>query len=344
MRKKILIIAPFFPPNVGGAETFAYNLAKELSRDNDISVLAFQPMNGQKAAYYEVADYIEVVRIDWPFNPGKIWQGTSIKNFLLVFPKMLYWAILWQKRRKFAMVLANGLISCAVASLLRFWGVKGRGGILHAFYGFKGRNALFKAFTRVLLSGIDKLFVEGELVRQDLIDIRIPESRLAMYCHWCDQTKFRPPAKRNNKKMVVLCTGRLDLPEKGIHIIKYVEAGLKEKEIEFVYIENVPHEVMPKYFQMADVVVVPSLYAESYPIVVIEAASSGCAIITTDKGALPELTKGFGWIAEEDYIINFKNIILMFYENKDALKIAQKQSYEYALKHFSPRNAEIFLK
>jgi hypothetical protein len=233
-----------------------------------------------------------------------------------------------------------------VASILRFKGILKKIGIMHAYYGFKGRNRQTKAFARLFLVGIDKIFVEGQIVKDDILTLGIPEDKIGMYMHWCDQKKFSVVKREKRKKLCVLCAGRLDYTEKGAGIIQEVERQLQGKEIEFVYLKDVPHQDMPKYYQMADVVVIPSVYAESYPIVAIEAASCGCVLIVSDKGCLPHLVKSFGLVAEEKYtyIESFKQQILKLYYDKGLLHKLQKKTYEYALENFNSKNAEVFLK
>ena len=64
--------------------------------------------------------------------------------------------------------------------------------------------------------------------------------------------------------------------------------------VDFVYVQNVPNKDLPSYFQMADILVVPSLYDESPNRVVAEGAACGCVIVTSDRGALAEQVKDFG--------------------------------------------------
>lgn len=124
-------------------------------------------------------------------------------------------------------------------------------------------------------------------------------------------------------KKVVLFVGRLD-PEKGLEyfiraseIIKQKLKGeveflivtstlleakeklkmvnkLKEKGIEFL--ENIPYENMPKIYQKADVLVLPSL-CEAFPLVNLEAMSCGIPVVATNVGGTP--------IAVKDGLVGF---------------------------------------
>jgi glycosyltransferase involved in cell wall biosynthesis len=316
MRQKILILTPFFPPNIGGAETFAENLVNELSKK------------------YET----KVCTINW--GRQKLFIGTGIKQFLDVFPHLLPKFIYQLMKNKFDIVYAQGFNSALMAALFkRICGYK-LFIIILALYDFKDKNRLFKYIAKKILNSADKIFVEGDVVKQEYLALNIAENKIFKYQHWC-QEAFKP-VERNHKELIVLCAGRLDMAEKGISIIKEVEWQLRGKEIKFVYAKNVPHEFMPNYFQMADVVVIPSIYSESFPLVAFESASCGCAIITSNRGSLPELISSFGVIVEPT-VRNFIEWIEKFYYDRELLLQYQKKAFEYAKEHFSPKNAEIFM-
>ncbi len=88
---------------------------------------------------------------------------------------------------------------------------------------------------------------------------------------------------------------------------------------------------------MADVIVIPSLYPEGYSRVVIESASCGCAVITSNKGSLPEMVKEFGQSIEPTPIKFAVAIPDKF------LKDWQEMAFNYAKVNFSSKNAEVFL-
>lgn len=335
---RILILTPFFPPNIGGVETFCKNLVKELSKQYNT----------------------QVCTIDW--GKQKLFQGTGIKQFLDVFPKLLPKFLIMLEDTKFDIVHVQGFNAACMGALFK----KAYGYKLyvttHALYDFKDKGRLFRYFAKKILNSADKIFVEGDMVEQDILTLGIVKNKVFKYCHWCDQEVFKPndlarasviaqisqetaQGSMNSTQLVILCAGRLNMAEKGAWIVKAVEKELQGKEIKFVYAQGIPHEDMPKYFQMADICIIPSVYSESFPIVAIEAASCGCTLMVTDKGSLPELIKDFGSIAGESagYVWGFKEMILEYYNNREALKINQQKTFEYAKEHFSPKNAEVFL-
>ncbi len=114
-----------------------------------------------------------------------------------------------------------------------------------------------------------------------------------------------------NGKKVVLFAGRLS-PEKGIEYIvnaankikgdvfiagegpkkKELEEIIKKKRLTNVHLLGylLPEDLLP-FYHRADVCISPSVVAESFGLVVVEAMAMGTPVITTDKGALSFLVK-----------------------------------------------------
>lgn len=138
MAKKVLVLTPFFPPNIGGAETFCEALVNEMKHNFGVTVLTYQPFNFKINIYeenyyydeynydpkipypqYKLKGYLKIYRLTWPFKQGNAWQGTSFKNLLAVLPKMLIKAIFLQRKEKFDVIYANGIISTLVAIIVK---------------------------------------------------------------------------------------------------------------------------------------------------------------------------------------------------------------------------------
>ena len=75
---------------------------------------------------------------------------------------------------------------------------------------------------------------------------------------------------------------------------------------------------------------------------VIEAASCGCALITSNKGALPEMVGKFGKVIEPT-AENFARELVKLRDNKAALEKIQLGTGLYAYKNFGVNNADCFL-
>lgn len=302
---KALIITPFYRPNIGGAETFASDLFFVLSKKYDVDMCT--------------------IKWDKPI----IWQGMNLlKAFQLIrelFPEVRRKV----KNQNYVKIYALGLIPSFICWLLniRF------SAIILALYDFKKPHWLY---TRIL-NKAEKVFVEGKKGWEDMIFLGVYPEKIKNFQHWVDQTKFYYVPK-NNETLKVLFVGR-PIRIKGKHIIQECEQSTIG--IEYEYIENVPYDSFAAYYQSADVVVVPSLYSEGFSRVVVEAASCGCALVVSNKGALPELVRGFG-IVIPPFAHEFKQVLVELNQNKQKLFSMQLKALKHSKEHFSDENAEVF--
>jgi glycosyltransferase involved in cell wall biosynthesis len=306
MRKKILIITPFFY-GTGGAETFVADLIAIMRRRYEVDVCTIQ-------------------------SKQQLWKGLnwarSLKTCLI-----LALVALFRHGKGQEEVLCLGLNAALVGAILRvFRGWRFKVVIL-SIYGFRDRP-FFSMIIRFILNQSDTIFTESLIEKSDLLDARVDPRKIKIFTHWADQERFFP-IEHNNAHLKVLFVGR-PIKEKGKHIIEAVEKELWE--VDFEYVEDVKYENLPRHYQMADVLVVPSLYDESPNRVVAEGASCGCVVIVSDKGALPEQVRGFGIITKptSDY---FKYHIAILASDKKKLKLSREITIKYAQKHFTEKNA-----
>lgn len=304
--EKALVITPFYKPNIGGAETFAEDLAKALSKKY----------------------VVHICTIKW--NKPTLWQGLPFTKAVTMLYKLFIAYRRMVRKYKYERVYALGLISAFLCAMLKvkFYAV------MLALYDVKRNDILIKS----VLNKASKVFVEGEGGKLEMVMAGVRENKLVIFNHWVDQNRFRYIPKQN-KTMRVLFIGR-PIKIKGKHIIK--ECEKLTKDIEYEYVENVRYEDLPKHYQMADICVVPSLYSEGFSRVVVEAASCGCAVITSDNGSLPELVDGWGKCIDPTPQ-NFAKELTKLKFNRVGLTNLQMNTALYALQHFGVKNADVFL-
>jgi glycosyltransferase involved in cell wall biosynthesis len=216
---------------------------------------------------------------------------------------------------------------------------------LLALYDFKNWTGIRKNVAKFIFNNADVIFVEGDNGMNDLLGLRPIKTRIEKFNHWVDQDIFKPDESKDTRgKKFILFVGR-PIKEKGIEVVRGAERILKDNnKYEFIYIENTPHKDLPKYYQMADIVVIPSLYPEGFSRVVAEAASCGCAVITSDRGSLPEMVREFGMSIEMTPENLAEEIRDVCQEDKfSRLYSMRYSSYDYAVDNFSTKNAEGFL-
>lgn len=335
----ILILTPFFRPNIGGAESFTEALCKEIIKaKHQLTVLTFKPFKGNSPSY-ESNGLLQIYRMRWLVKQSHAWRGVTLKNALSVIPQMGFRSIFLCAKNKYDIIHAQGLLSGFVAVLLkRIFKVKVYITLL-ALYGYDKMKPGTKAICKFILDNCDLIFVEGDNGAKD-VNTLADGQKLRIFNHWCDQAVFYPPEKRQSYKTRILFIGR-PIPEKGKHIIEGAERILNDPQrYEFRYIENIKYEELPEIYRWADICCVVSLYPEGYSRVCIESASSGCGLIVSNRGSLPEMCSSFAMVIHPDP----DDLAEYILEMSSDIDFWKEQSLKYARENFSPRNAEVFLK
>jgi glycosyltransferase involved in cell wall biosynthesis len=105
------------------------------------------------------------------------------------------------------------------------------------------------------------------------------------------------------------------LKEKLLNMIK------KDKLGDNVFIEKKSYEEMPRVYQEADVLVVPSkttpTWEEQYGMVLVEAMASGLPIVAYPSGAIPEVLGKAGLLVKEGDVKGLTQAIITLMNNTD---------------------------
>jgi glycosyltransferase involved in cell wall biosynthesis len=102
-------------------------------------------------------------------------------------------------------------------------------------------------------------------------------------------------------KAFALC--RKSLPHKlviaGRNVREYlIQSGWNDADLEGVYFTGfIPHEELPKLYNVADLFVIPSFY-EGFGLTACEAMACGCPVVASQTGACPEVTGGAALLAD----------------------------------------------
>ncbi|MBU0477558.1 glycosyltransferase family 4 protein [bacterium] len=372
-RKSILIISPFFRPNVGGVEAYLSDLCEYLRKRNYmVYVLTYQPLTTRiKGKKYEKKENLEVRRILWF---GHNWfhklESYPVLEFLYLTPCLFSHVLsfLIRNHRKIDVLHAHGLVA---AFITKFMGKIFKKRLIMstcAVYNLR-RGTLFADGVRWLLSGFDKILPLADFSKQELVCIGLPENKMDVYYLWTDLELYKPMDKKESKeiihlagKFIVLFIGRL-IRIKGVEILIEV-AKQMDKKINFVFIgdhgpllevieeaasqhENIilvkgvyGSQLIP-YYQSADILIVPSQYEEAFGKVIIESLSCGTPVIAANKGAIPYiLDLSVGRLIEPTGE-NIKREVEYFYNQPDILSQLTANCRPYAEKYFSNKNAAV---
>lgn len=319
MRKKVAIVTPFFH-GIGGGETFVSSLIDQIIIKDKNSA--------------------QIITVN---DPPTKWEGTPILKALVLSFKLLK-GMFEGRARHNDIYHAQGIIAALVCYVYGFIFQRPIFVTILALYDFKDKPWWFRFACSYILNKADKIFVEGETGRKDLLDCGVKNKKIIEFYHWVDLNKYKP-IKKTGHMVTVLFVGR-PIEIKGIRVAKKLERDLFDIEnLQFKFIENMSHYLLTKEYQKADILIVPSQYSEGFPRVIFEAAACGCIIMASSRGALPELVKPFGHI-DNFYagVLGYSSCGVLGYSScLVALRNKQKSTRLYAEKFFSPKNAEVFI-
>ena len=125
-----------------------------------------------------------------------------------------------------------------------------------------------------------------------------------------------------------------------IHSLKNKAIDIEDK---IVFTGFIPYNQVPKYLQLADIAVLPSMWDEPFGLTIIEAMATGLPLITTRSAGIPEICEGVATIVDRENVVNdLTTAILDLYNNPEkrnkmsavGLKRAQYFDKEIFTKNF----------
>jgi glycosyltransferase involved in cell wall biosynthesis len=370
---RVLIITPFFSPNIGGVETHLDDLCGYLrKRGHKVFVITYQPLTTRvKAPRFESRQNLEVRRIEWlSYNLFLKLEPYPLLEFIYLTPMLFVYSLLFLFRfRNYVDVIhAHGLNAAFVTKVLA--GPFGKKAVvsIHAIYNLPERPMLAR-LMKISLSSFDTILTLANRSKTELLKIGLDNARVKVFTQWVDQRVFRPINKVKCKKelglesdFVVLFVGRL-LEIKGVKVLLEVArrfADVKSMLFVFVgdgplsnevavasgnlenvlYIGKVEIKELISYYNAADVVIVPSIYEEGFGRVILEALSCGTPVIASNRGGIPEALDSSVGMLIEPRVDEIRRAIESLYANPEKLAAFQRNCRAYAENRFSENNAK----
>jgi len=371
---RILMITPFFSPNIGGVETHLDDLCEYLQkRGHKIFVITYQPLTTRrKARNLEVKRGIVVRRIDW-FGCG--WfnklEPYPLFEVMYLFPALylqtFFFALFNGKR--IDLIFTHGLVASLVGKFVKQIFRKRTIATVHTIYYLNRKPQLGKIFAWILRS-YDKVLFVSEGVRREFMCFGIDGSKTDVFTYWANHSRFKPLSKRKaknmlewNGKFIVLFVGRL-IKEKGADVLVKT-ARLTDKDIFYAFITSGSHEEFRRslggnvpenviyvgpveysklhlYYNAADIFALPSQYREGFSRAVLEAALCGTPVVASSIGCLPEVVDpSIGRLVDPPTPESFAKVIEYYYTHHAELERLSRICAEYAQKHFTESNARV---
>ncbi len=181
----------------------------------------------------------------------------------------------------------------------------------------------------------DRILAASDYVRDTLLSIGVPASRIAHVPYGADPEQFQPGRKRDDKLFRVLFVGQISqrkgikylleafqqlrLPHAELLLVGNVVgagAGLEPYRGIFRRIPNVPHFEVHRWFQQADLFVYPSLH-EGSAVAIYEALATGLPVITTRNSGSVVQNGVQGFVVPIRDVDALKEKILLLYESTE---------------------------
>lgn len=373
-KKSILILSPFFHPNVGGVETHLDDLGEYLRKGNyRVTVLTYQPLaGGKKGLPVERKENLEVRRFGWLPNLYYRVEPYPILNFLFLTPWLLIrtFFFLLKNSRRIDVIHAHGFNAALIARVLKPVFKKRTIVSTHATYELEKKPNLAR-LVKWSLETADKILTLSQMSKRELLGVGLTGEKIEVYTYWINQRVFRPLDKKKAKKeigwpgkFVVFFVGRM-VAVKGIREllaaaettkqgVVYALAGSGDLDEEVrafvqdhqnvVFLGRVDNQNLPWYYSAADLVIVPSTHDEGFGRVILEALSCGTPVIGANRGAIPEaLDESVGRLIEVSPK-NIKTAVEFFYDHPEKLGKMVGKARQYAEQKFSEKNAELIVR
>lgn len=370
IKKRVLILSPFFRPNVGGAETHLNDLTEYLRKHGFYTyVLTYQPLTTKaKGLAFEKKDNLEIRRISWfGHNFFHKLEPYPILEFLYLFPRLFTAAFCFmlKNHKKIDVVHAHGFIAAIITRVITIFFPKRAVMSIHAIYNFRERKTMAK-FAYWVLFSFAAIFALAKESKNDLVSAGIDPQKIKICPQWVNQKLFIPRNKIDCQRELnlkgnffALFVGRL-IEKKGAEILATVAKDLPQ--INFIFVGDGPlyneleqaekkqrnlyvvgsktQEEIVMFYGASDIVIIPSLYEEGFARVVLEALSCGRPVIVSNSGCLPEMITDSVGILIEPTKENIHKVLYDLYKDKKKLEKLTQNTRVYAKKHFSEQNAE----
>lgn len=376
-KESVLIISPFFRPNIGGVETHLDDLCEYLRRnDYKVFVVTYQPLTTKaKGPKLEMKENLEIHRIRWfGYNLFPRLEPYPVIEFLYLFPGLFICSFIFLLRHKkdVDVIHAHGFVSASITMVLAKCFRKRSILSSHAIYNLD-RRPFMSHIVKKILSSFDMILCLSKQSKRELVDIGLDERKIAVYTYWVDQNIFKPMDRGECKrelgwenKFIALFTGRF-IEIKGVRLLMevaktfsseadgihlaFIGDGPLAEEIRKVsaerdnaiFIGKIDNNNLTSYYNAADVVVVPSLYEEGFGRVIIEALSCGTPVIASNRGGIPEaMDSSVGFVIEPEEG-EIANAIAYLNQHPDELENLRENCRKYAEARFSENNAEVIV-
>lgn len=316
---KILVVSTFFAPHIGGVEVYTEQLFSRLARRHPEVQITLLALNTESASEYERVSGIDVYRMSCfrlprinpffsPFELSNMIRKIDIDSFDIIITQCRYY------------FLTNALGAIARYRKIPLIHIEHNGGFMkHSNPFIQGVAWLYdRLLGPIILQRPKTIICVSEGVRKFLLEVfRVDAQHLLVRESGVDTDRWNQIAHvpHENYFPVLAYVGRL-IESKGILLLLESVRNLKvmyprihlfvagsgqdaervkyaisryglEKQVSLL--GSIDHDALRSLYRSVDIFVNPSCYPEGLQIILLEAACSGLAIVTTDVSGTREL-------------------------------------------------------
>ncbi|MBD3249154.1 glycosyltransferase [Candidatus Woesearchaeota archaeon] len=347
---KILMLNYEFPPVGGGAANANYNLLKEFAKDKDIEIDLITSSQ-DKFNFEAFSENIRVFKLDVKKENKHYWKMAELFRWSLkayILSKKLI------KNKRYNLCHCwfgwpSGLIGYKLRKKMPYI-VALRGSDVPG-YNTRLRsldNILFRPLSKKIWGSAENVIANSDGLKR--LASKTSNCKINVIYNGIDVQEFNP-GYRTKKELRILSTSRL-IRRKGIKYLIGAICDLKDVRLDIfgdgnlrteleslvsgrgiknkvVFHGNIHHPELKRYYQEADVFVLPSLN-EGMSNSLLEAMASGLAVITTDTGGTKELIKDNGFVVKKESSKAISEKLRLFESKRDLVISMGKQSRKIA--------------
>jgi glycosyltransferase involved in cell wall biosynthesis len=376
-KKGILILTPFFSPNIGGVESHLDDLITALDEQGYlVFVQTYSPLTtentlSKKQEY--LGNNTRIFRHKWiGKNLFHKLENHPILDFLYLTPYLLFRSLLFMiaNSKKIETIHAQGLNAGVIGVFLKVIFRKRLLISLHAVYGQLKKNKLAALLATLILNNAEIVLGMSNIVINQFKKLETKEIKVQKYLYWININRFKPMDKEEARKesgienhFTILFVGRL-IPIKGVALLIDIAKELKCAQFVFIgtgpldnflkkssetipnvnFLGQIQNIDMPVYYNSADILCFPSLYEEGLGRVSMEAIACGLPVVASNIGGISEtVNKDISLLVNPTHD-NLKNALISLYQDEVRLKKMGSFCREYALKNYSQNNINYITK
>lgn len=360
--KSILILTPFFSPNIGGVETHLSDLVEELvNLKYHVYVHTFSPITTPNTNWqsHERQPNLIIRRYHWfGRNLFNQIEHLPLFDFLYLSPYLFVRTYLWllTNHRKIDDIHSQGLNAAFAGFLLQKIFHKKHIVSTHALY-TNSNSTLLQKIICFILNRSDHILSLSQASTRQLISWGVNPAKITPYRYWVNIDNFKPSPKPP-RVFTILFVGRL-IKKKGVRLVIKLAATLPKIRFQIIgtgpeahYIINHPQPnlefigkienlQLPKFYQQASLLIQPALYPEGFSRVFLEALSSGLPVIASNLGSIPEIVDDHVSRIFRPTLFNFKKYINQLMADPKLYQQLKNNCRPYALKYYSHRNVDL---